>query len=260
MAFRGHNFIWSRFNPSWLEDGFSSDELVEILRNHIETVGTRYTNKTLAWDVVNEAIDDDAESSIRKCVWNNITASDASPDDYTNYIDLAFKVARSADPFAKLFYNDYNVASSEGWSAGKSNAMFDMVKGMKDRGIPIDGVGFQLHVGTGYDMIEGVKKNMERYHDIGIEVHITELDLACENKPEENKNCVWGDGAQQQQAETYAALLQACLDSPACTNFETWGFSDAHSWLEDGTHPLPFDENYEEKFAVESMRQVLLHS
>jgi len=138
------------------------------MTNHISTVGEHYKNKTLAWDVVNEAIDD-TDYNLRASVWNNITAT----DDYSSYVDLAYQLARTADPSAKLFYNDYNVASMDGWSAGKSDAMFDMVKSMVDRNVPIDGVGFQLHVGTGYDMIDGLKKNMQRYHDIGIEVHIT---------------------------------------------------------------------------------------
>lgn len=256
MQFRGHNFIWARFNPGWLEDGdFDSDELVKIMTDHINTVGSRYKNKTIAWDVVNEALNDE-DYGLRDCIWANITATES----YTSYVDLAFTLARAADPQAKLFYNDYNVASSTGWSKGKSDAMFEMVKGMLERGVPIDGVGLQMHVGCGYDMFDGVRDNMNRYHGIGIEVHITELDLACEDKPEENKDCVWGDEAQEEQAETYASLLEICVESEACTNFETWGFTDEHTWLDEGTHPLPFDEEYEEKFAVKAMRDVLLNA
>ncbi|GMH76955.1 hypothetical protein TL16_g07246 [Triparma laevis f. inornata] len=252
MAFRGHNTCWGVNNPSWLDNGnFTSPELVDILENHVTTVLKYYKGKAVAWDVVNEAISDAAPYDLKLNTWNNITADEVN----TNYVDVAFRAARQADPDAKLFYNDYNVASSQGWSQGKSDAMYNMVKSMLDRGVPIDGVGLQMHVGTGYDLVDGVKANMERYGDLGLEVHITELDLVCSQK--NGYDCVWSDDMEKQQGELYATLLQACLDTEACTNFETWGFTDAHSWLEDGTHPLPFDENYDQKKAVGSMLDTL---
>ena len=254
MAFRGHNTCWGVYNPSWLDNGnFTSSELVDILENHVTTVLDHYQGKAVAWDIVNEAISDSAPYDFKANTWNNITA-DADGIN-TNYIDVAFRAARKADPNAKLFYNDYNVASSQGWSQGKSDAMYNMVKSMLDRGVPIDGVGLQMHVGTGYDLVDGVIKNMERYGALGLEVHITELDLVCSQK--NGYDCVWSDDMEQQQGELYATLLKACLDTDACTNFETWGFTDAHSWLEDGTHPLPFDENYNQKKAVGSMLDIL---
>ena len=247
MAFRGHNLCWGVYNPSWLENGnFSSDDLTEILISHISTVLAHYKGKVVAWDVVNEALNE--TGTLKHNTWNNITGDET-------YIDVAFKAARKADPDALLFYNDYNVASSEGWSKTKSDAMFDMVKSMMERSIPIDGVGFQLHVGTGYDMLDGVKANMKRYRDIGIQIHLTELDLQCSQK--NGYDCTWSDDMEAQQGELYATLLEACMEEPACTNFETWGFTDKYTWMDDGTFPLPWNEDYTEKKAVGDMRAKL---
>mmetsp|Transcript_16155 Transcript_16155/g.32191 ORF Transcript_16155/g.32191 Transcript_16155/m.32191 type:complete len:348 (-) Transcript_16155:31-1074(-) len=245
MAFRGHNLIWGVYNPSWVENGnMTSDELKNVLETHIATVLSHYKGKAVAWDVVNEALNE--TGTLKHNIWNNIT---------DNYIDVAFKAARKADPDTKLFYNDYNVASSSGWSKTKSDAMYDMVKGMLDRGVPVDGVGLQFHVGTGYDMLDGVKMNMARYGELGVEVHITELDLVCSQK--NGYDCTWSSEMEAQQGQLYSNLLDLCLSEPACTNFETWGFTDKYTWQDDGTHPLPFYEDYSAKKAVDDMYQVL---
>ncbi|GMI40958.1 hypothetical protein TeGR_g8384 [Tetraparma gracilis] len=252
MAFRGHNLCWGVYNPSWVDDGgFSSAELTRILQNHINNTLTHYKGKAVAWDVVNEAIEDSAPYGLKKNTWNNITAS----GDATDYIDVAFAAARAADPDTLLFYNDYNVASMDGWSAGKSDAMFSMVKGMRDRGVPIDGVGLQMHVGCGYDLVDGVRANMQRYSDIGVQTHVTELDLTCEQSA--SYDCTWSGEVEEQQGRLYADLLQACVDVEGCTNFETWGFTDAHTWIKGDSHPLPFYDDYSEKKAVAMMMDVL---
>ena len=247
MAFRGHNLCWGVYNPSWLENGnFTSDELKDVLETHIATVLGHYKGRAVAWDVVNEALNE--TGTLKHNVWNNITGDE-------NYIDIAFRAARKADPEAKLFYNDYNVASSSGWSKTKSDAMYSMVSGMLDRGVPVDGVGLQFHVGTGYDMLDGVRSNMARYGAMGVEVHVTELDLVCSQS--NGYDCSWSDDIEAQQGRLYADLLDLCLEEPACTNFETWGFTDKYTWQEDGTHPLPFYEDYRAKKAVDDMLAVL---
>merc|ERR1711874_182736 len=94
-----------------------------------------------------------------------------------------------------------------------------MVRSMQKRGVPIDGVGLQMHIHCGYTDVPSVKRNMQRYSDIGLEVHITELDIRC------------GDNGEQEQARIYAELLQACVDVPSCKSFQTWGFTDDLTWL-----------------------------
>jgi len=236
-VFRAHNLIWGVSNPAWLENGrFSPADKRAVLTRHVQALVQHYGGRPYCWDVVNEAVSDKANEELKANVWY---------PDVPDYVDLAFKTARAAHPTVKLFYNDYSIASATGWSADKSNKVFNMISSMKKRGIPIDGVGFQLHVDLGYlNMIEGVKENIKRYQAIGIEVHMTEIDVSCASYG--NTCTSWNAQKAQQQAEVYAALLEACLSFSNCKSFTSWGFTDKYTWLP-GQHPLPFDENYQPK-------------
>jgi endo-1,4-beta-xylanase len=242
---RGHNLCWGKHNPSWLEDGnFSSLELADLLRSHIDTVLKRYGSRAFVWDVVNEALSDFNDDS---ALFGNNVWYPALP----NYVDIAFQQAAAsrADSLVKLFYNDYLVEKGRGLFGFKSDNMFNMIKDMRQRGIPVDGVGLQFHIDLYYSGVDSVQKNLERYDEIGIEVHITELDVGCEYYHD-------ADG-QTRQAEVFAAVLQACLDVKACTSFETWGFTDLHSWRGVEQHPLPFDESYMPKLAYQALTDTL---
>lgn len=192
MQFRGHNTCWANVGAPYYQPDFIRNEtdpvLIEnFLQNFIQTTVKRYADKAIAWDVINEAIDDNNDHKTRPSVWANVN----------DFICKAFSWAHEADPFAKLFYNDYNHASMSGWSKGKSDAVYNMVKDLKERGCPIHGVGFQLHVDTNYGndddgaIIQGVIDNMKRYDDIDIQVHFTEIDVKCHLN---NSKCVpWDD-------------------------------------------------------------------
>jgi len=228
LFFRGHNLCWGEGNPGWLTGGrFSPQQLTQILQTHVDTVVKHYRGKTLCWDVVNEAIADNPNPSspFKTNVWYP-----AVP----NYIDIAFQAARNADPTVKLFYNDYG---GEGGGA-KSDAIYSLVKGMKSRGIPIDGVGLQMHVATSYwPTYQQVSSNIQRLGALGLEVHITEMDVKCPDPCDKNR-----------QASVYAEVLHACLTNKnICKSFQSWGFTDKFTWLGTNTHPLPFDENYAKK-------------
>jgi len=179
--------------------------------------------------------------------------------DIPDYVDFAFQTARAANPKVKLFYNDYNIASTVGYTATKAQKVYNMVSSMKQRGIPIDGVGFQLHVGIDFpsNMYDGIKQNIERFAALGVEVHFTEIDIACNS----NGACTgWGTQDEQKQAAVYGSLLQVCIDEPMCTNFETWGFTDKFTWLGVQQHPLPFDEQFNPKPAFNTLLQALISS
>jgi endo-1,4-beta-xylanase len=234
---RGHNLAWGAGNPGWLTNGnFNASALNSILQNHIKNVVSHYKGKLYCWDVVNEAVSDSGPTNeLKHNVWYP-----AIP----NYIDLAHQWAREADPNVKLFYNDY---SAEGMNS-KSNAIYNMVKSMKQRGIPIDGVGLQMHISTtGYPSPDDVKANIQRLGALGLEVHITEMDVA-----------VSGSGADQeaQQAKVYSLILEACLSQPNCKNFEVWGFTDKHSWIAQKQGDI-FSANYVPKPAFNSLAQNL---
>lgn len=230
-TFRGHNLCWGHHNPSWMDKVKKSDKK-DLLVNYIKKVASHYKDDAFAWDVVNEAVGSDNSPSqpLKKTFWY---------PDVPDYIDVAFSTARAAFPKGvKLFYNDYGI-----YSGGKhADNVYSLVKGMKDRGVPIDGVGFQMHTKTSKGVtVKGFKENMERFAALGLDIHITELDIG---------------GDENDQAEMYANILKTCLEVPHCKSFETWGFTDAYSWKA-SEKPLPFDKEYHPKKAVASMLQVL---
>eukprot|EP01123_Difflugia_compressa_P002242 TRINITY_DN1294_c0_g1_i1.p1 TRINITY_DN1294_c0_g1~~TRINITY_DN1294_c0_g1_i1.p1 ORF type:complete len:352 (-),score=61.83 TRINITY_DN1294_c0_g1_i1:123-1178(-) len=237
QTFRGHNLCWGIYNPTWLTNGgFSPAEKRSILQNHITTVVKRYGDSVYGWDVVNEAVADSGNDLYKNNTWY---------PDIPDYVDFAFQTARAANPNVKLFYNDYSIASATGWSAQKSQKVYDMVKSMKERGIPIDGVGIQLHVSLSYDIVSGIIQNLQRLAALGLEVHFTEVDVSCADY---GQTCTsWTSDKEQQQLDLYVALLKACLSVSKCRNFETWGFTDKYTWLTSSQHPLPYDENYNPK-------------
>jgi len=241
MQVRGHTLVWHQQLPGWVKTKeWTRDELVEVLRDHITTVVGHYRGKIIAWDVVNEAIDDNGK--MRDSIWMQVIGPD--------YIEMAFRWAREADPDALLFYNDYN---GEGLGH-KSDAIYDLVKGLVERGVPIDGVGLQMHFPlTGYPPPQSIAANMERLAELGLKVHITELDVRIKSPvtPEEL----------EMQATVYADLLNVCLQAPNCQAFVLWGFTDAHSWVPHffagWEAPLIFDAKYAPKPAYYALQNVL---
>ena len=156
------------------------------------------------------------------------------------YVELAFAAAaRGARGGEKLFYNDY---AGEAAGTTKSDKIYAMLRDFKQRGVPVSGVGLQMHVSVdGYPSPWDVAANIKRLGELGLEVHITEMDVRC-------SGC--SDARLQLQAAVYGHMLQACLNnSGVCKSFETWGFTDRHTWLSDfnnPTHedvmPLPWDK------------------
>lgn len=252
---RGHNLCWHSQNPSWLNSSLSHDQLVEALNEHIHTVVSRYGEKAYAWDVVNEAVADGGEQPAN----SSLLKKDFAPwlPKVPDFIDRAFTAARKVGgPAVKLFYNDYGMEPIN----PKSDRAYEMVKGMLKRGVPIDGVGFQSHLQNSFlDHIPSMEKNLRRFADLGLEVHITELDVrAC------NAKTKCDAAALQKQAQVYAGLLKMCLSISKCKAFMMWGFTDKHTWItnfQNPTHkdemPLPFDMQYKKKPAFFSMLQVL---
>uniref|UniRef100_A0A7S0J3K3 endo-1,4-beta-xylanase n=2 Tax=Calcidiscus leptoporus TaxID=127549 RepID=A0A7S0J3K3_9EUKA len=243
QAVRGHNLCWHTENPQWLLHGnFNASELRQILRQHIHAVVTRYGTRALAWDVVNEAVDQ-----------NGLKPSAPWYPKVKDYIDVAFTAAREAGgPSVKLFYNDY---SAEGMNH-KSGQVYKLVSGMRSRGVPIDGVGLQFHWSLdSHDPLSEVAANMKRMADLDLEVHITELDIKCVPQGSSEK-CT--PARLNAQAELYAQIVSTCLAAPNCKSVETWGFTDKHTWIGSSTEPLPFDANYKPKPAVDAMINVLL--
>jgi endo-1,4-beta-xylanase len=198
MSMRGHTLLWHAQQPGWAR-GLSGGDLRNAAINHVTQVATHFRGQIHSWDVVNEAFADGGSGGRRD---SNLQRTG---DDW---IEAAFRAARAADPGAKLCYNDYN---TDGINP-KSTGIYTMVRDFKARGVPIDCVGFQSHLGTS---IPGdYQANLQRFADLGVDVQITELDVT------QGSN----------QANIYATVTRACLAVSRCTGITVWGVRDCDSW------------------------------
>ncbi len=252
MAVRGHTLVWHNQNPSWVTSGgFTPAQLSDVLKSHIAAVAGHYAGQVYAWDVVNEAFNDNG--TIRSTIWSDAPGIGLTG---TAYIEQAFRWAHDADPNALLFYNDYN---GEG-SNSKSDAIFKMAQDFVARGVPIHGIGLQMHFTSNAPSIPGIDANIKRITDLGLQVHITELDVRLTV----DSSGVASAALLATQAQIYRDLTAVCLKYPRCTAIQTWGFTDKYSWIP-GTYPglgaaLPFDAAYQSKPAYTSMQGVLASS
>ncbi len=242
MSVRGHNLVWHEDLPGWLTSGnYSSADAAAILQEHINTFMTRYKGQLTDVDVVNEATHA-APYTSTPSYWYSQLGS--------NYVDLAFQWAHAADPNAKLFYNDYD---GEGLGAS-SDLIYNLVSGLVSRGIPINGVGIQMHVTTTPPSVADIKANMARYAALGLEVHVTEMDVRI--PVDSSGKASAADLAKQ--AAVYQNVYIACQASPNCTAFLTWGVSDLYSWIpgffSGFGDALLFDANFAAKPAVASIK------
>ena len=242
MKVRGHTLVWHQQLPAWITQGkYSREEWMNILREHIMAVVGRYRGRIYAWDVVNEAIADDG--TLRDTVWlRNI-----GPE----YIELAFRWAHEADPQALLFYNDYGAEDI----GVKSNAVYNLVKNLLEKGVPIHGVGLQMHVSLeSPPNPQEVAANIKRLNELGLFVHITEMDVRIKTPPR------WEDFVRQ--AEIYYNILKVCLSADNCKAFIMWGFTDKYSWIpgffSGYGSALIFDESYSPKPAYYYIAKALI--
>lgn len=266
MKVRGHTLVWHRQNPGWLTDGhFTSEALARILEEHIKTVVGRYRGKIFAWDVVNEAFDEVNEGRLRRTIWRDQPGIESQAEDPLadsrrkrkkpyDFIEQAFRWAHEADPRALLFYNE---AEAETINA-KSDAILAMATDFKSRGVPFDGIGFQMHIQDLHPDIASIDANIRRFAAIGLQVHITELDvaLAVDAQGEASREDL------ETQATIYRQIVEACASTPGCTAIQTWGFTDKYSWI--GSHSknkkgaaLLFDKEYRPKPAYEALRECI---
>ena len=241
MMVKGHALVWHIQNPKWLEDGnWSKEELKAILKNHIQTVVGHYRGKVAYWDVVNEAFDDNG--GYRDTLWYRTLGEE--------YIELAFRWAHEADPDAILFYNDY---STEGMTS-KSNAVYRTIKALIEKGVPIGGVGTQLHLTAENPISDSsIARNIERLADLGLGIHFTEVDVRMRDDA--------GAEGLENQAKRYAKLAKLAAFYPEVDLFTTWGVSDKYSWIpgwfEGYGRALMFDKNYQQKPAYNVVQSIL---
>lgn len=248
MVVRGHTLVWHNQVPDWVKNGnYSAEQLANILHSHIKTVTTHYAAKVYAWDVVNEAFNDDG--TMRHTLWYDQPGIGAGGG--TKYIEQALRWAHEADPNSKLFYNDYDAEEIN----KKSDAIYAMAEDFKKRGIPLDGIGFQAHVSLKFDdpaKLVSFARNLERFAKLGLELHITELDVRLDDASPASLGA---------QAKLFAEITSLCVQQPACKLIQTWGFTDKHSWIpgfyKGQGWALLWDANYQKKPAYEAEHDAL---
>lgn len=248
MAVRGHTLVWHNQNPGWLTNGnFTPDQLASILHDHINTVMGRYAGQVYAWDVVNEAFDG---GNLRSSLWSDSPGIGLAG---TAYIEQAFRWAHEADPQALLFYNDFSAEQVN----SKSDAIYKMAQDFKSRGVPFNGIGMQMHFTTGTGSLTSIESNIQRITALGLQVHITELDVRL---PVDSSGTATTANLAT-QAQIYHDIVAVCLKFPLCTAIQTWGFTDKYSWIP-GTFPgqgaaLELDTGYQPKPAYNSILAAL---
>ncbi|EGD46997.1 glycoside hydrolase family 10 [Ruminiclostridium papyrosolvens DSM 2782] len=235
----GHTFVWYNQTPNWVQN-LNANAMEAAMNNHIDKVMAHYKGKIPIWDVANECFEDNG--TYRNSFWYRVMGK--------SYIEKAFIRARAADPSVKLIYNDYNLE----YTGPKSNAAYEMLKDFKSRGIPVDGIGFQMHLDIQYAIdYNDFAKNMQRFADLGLEIYITEMDVRVSS----NTNSAELD----KQASYYKNIIEKCMAQPAVKAIQFWGFTDKYSWVP-GTfqgrdNALLFDKNYNPKSAYYAVQAAL---
>ncbi|MFQ1001992.1 endo-1,4-beta-xylanase [Modestobacter sp. SSW1-42] len=245
---RGHTLVWHSQLPAWMATNggttttLTDQQVKDAVKKHVQAEAGRYKGRIWAWDVVNEAFNEDGtpRQSIFYKAWGNST----------DYIADAFRWADQADPSAKLFYNDYNIE----YTGPKSQAVYDLVKKLKAQKVPIDGVGFQTHLSTQYGFPD-LQATMQRFADLGLDVAETEVDVRTAVKPGATEGTFTSEPLSALHAYTQQAYwdqtMKACLFVQRCVSYTVWGVADSNSWIP-GVFPgegaaLLFDDDYQAK-------------
>ncbi len=237
----GHTLVWHESVPEWVKS-FSGDPAAyeAILQEYIFDVGTHFRGKVKSWDVVNEALSDSA-GAMRKSVW----LTHLGP----GYVARSFRYARQADPDAKLFYNEYGVE----YDSVKLAAALRMVDDFRQRNVPLDGIGLQMHISISTPEA-GIRKALREFARRGLLVHISELDVRINT----TKDSLLNETPElfAKQAEKVRQVVRAYVEEvPPAQRFAitTWGVADPNSWVmkfrKKEDYPLLFDKNYRPKKA-----------
>ena len=241
MRVKGHTLLWHEALPAWMK-ALSPSELRAAVEDHIRTVVGRYRGRIAVWDVVNEAVAEGG-AGLRDTVFLQKLGD--------GYLELAFRLAHEADPDALLTYNDYG---AEGLGA-KSDQVYALVRRLKERGVPIGGVGLQMHVAAqNRPPSADIAANMRRLAELGLLVNISEMDVRVKD--------VAGDKNTRLTVQRleYQDIVALCVAEPACHAVTFWGFTDLYSWIDTffgADDPLLFDEAYAAKPAFYGVHDAL---
>ncbi len=252
IKLRGHCLMWHSQIGEWmLGDNPTKEVFYARMKKHIQAIVTRYKDVVYCWDVVNEAMTDDknAVDPYRQSAMYKLCGDE--------FIAKAFQYAREADPKALLFYNDYNECDPV-----KSQRIFNMVKAMKQAGVPIDGIGMQGHYNIYGPTEQEVDNAITLYKKIVKHIHVTELDIRANEEMGgalqfRREGAAVTDSLKQHLADQYARVFRVFRkhkDVVDCVTF--WNLGDRDSWLGAANYPLPFDSEYKPKLAYDYIRDM----
>jgi endo-1,4-beta-xylanase len=252
---RGHNLCWHEALPAWFAGTVNKDNARQFLSHHIETVAGRYAGKIHSWDVVNEAIDihSGLPDGLRKTPWLEFIGPE--------YLDLAYRTARRADPAALLTYNDYGIETDAPDQAAKREQVIRLVRGFKTRGVPIEAVGVQSHLSATDPLPgSGLREFVRELGRMNMQVFVTEMDV---NESKLQGAVEERDAAIARIYKDYATMM---LAEPNVTALLTWGITDRYTWLDgakwarpdrEPQRSLPLDADYRPTPAFFAMRDAI---
>jgi endo-1,4-beta-xylanase len=231
---RGHPLLWHEQLPAWLTGGsFTASQMTAVIRRHVQAVVSRYRGRVGEWDVVNEPLDQNG--SLRNDVFLAALG--------TEYIAVAFRAAREADPHATLMLNQIGAEPP----SPQSRALLDLVRRLKRNGVPIDGVGLQNHRLDGSASTAAqFERAFAAYRRLGLKVAITEMDMPVRSPADRPR-----------QARAYRDAADACVAAPNCSGLTVWGVTDKYSWLGPAGEPLLFDAHARAKASLRGVLAAL---
>lgn len=252
---RGHNLCWHEALPGWFASTVNKGNARRLLTEHIETVAGRYSGKIHSWDVVNEAVDvkSGRADGLRKTPWLEMIGPD--------YLDLAYRTARKADPHALLTYNDYSIEKDTPDDTAKRARVLQLVRDFQSRGVPIDAVGVQSHLTAGDPLPgSGLREFVRELRRMKLQVFATEMDVNDAKLPAAIPE------RDADVAKVYRHYADLMLGEPNVTALLTWGITDRYTWLDgpkraraDGQPQrcLPLDAEYRPTPSYFALRDAL---
>jgi endo-1,4-beta-xylanase len=230
----GHALVWHQQLPAWMEHfAGSPGEWDALLREHVQTICRHFRGRVSSWDVVNEAFD--ADGGLRSTIWSRHLGA--------AYLEKAYRYAHEADPAARLFYNDYDLESNP----AKRRAVLGWLRSMRQRGVPVHGLGLQLHISVAHPENTQLAAALREAQQTGLLLHLSEIDVAVHPLGQTGPP----DAALlQRQADKLAFVVRCYRELPPAQQYGLtfWGLGDADSWLRHYAHrdeyPLLFDDSY----------------
>lgn len=258
LKIRGHTLVWHNQTPAWIFKDSSGQEiskeiLLKRLKDHINTVVSRYRGRIYAWDVVNEAISDNANEYLRNSPWLRICGPE--------YIRFAFQWAHEADPQAILFYNDYNETDPV-----KREKIYRLISELKSEGVPVNGLGLQAHWSIYHPSTAQLDSALQLYSKLDVNLQITELDLSVYPPGPDSTfrpgstQITFTSEQEQKQTEKYRDIFAVFRKYKSRISSVTfWNISDRRSWLDNfpvrgrKNYPLLFDKDLNPKKAFSAV-------